>query len=295
MYFAAMLVICARSAAAFSTALPPALSRIAGTTGPSASRARPALVRTPRASKAGSVQTTAVLSQLKPSSPAPGADEWGKRVAAVASPERPQLPRLTDAELAQLARGERVQRQTRQDRVGQGLVVLDVQADIATVISVLSDVERYPARIDTVRAARVVPGSKSATRCRAEFTLSRFLLKVSVELTLRRDANLLEFALDNAALQFPPPPFDEARGFWFVEPCAARGAGWSRVWLSSRVVCSPLLPPFVVDYAAARALPRATTWLRPVMENMAQGLPPICKQPGVFASEEASAQRRPVR
>ena len=72
-------------------------------------------------------------------------------------------------------------------------------------------------------------------------------------------------------------------------------AGAAALSLPGAVPPSPVLPGALVDYAAARALPRATTWLRPVMEDMAQGLPPICKQPGVFASEDASAQRRPVR
>ncbi|KAJ1466447.1 hypothetical protein T484DRAFT_1861634 [Baffinella frigidus] len=85
---------------------------------------------------------------------------------------------------------------------------------------------------------------------------------------LRRDTKPLECSLDRSR-QFPPPPFEEAQRFWFVEPSPER-AGYSRIWLSSKVTCSPLLPAMIVDYAAARALPRATTWLRREIEQIAR-------------------------
>ena len=59
---------------------------------------------------------------------------------------------------------------------------------------------------------------------------------------------------------------DEAHGYWFLEPCPEREQGWTRVWLNARVQCSPLLPASVIDLAATKALPRATTWLAPVCE-----------------------------
>ena len=37
--------------------------------------------------------------------------------------------------------------------------------------------------------------------------------------------------------------------------------GHARVWLYANVVASRLLPGTIVDYAASRALPRATEWL----------------------------------
>eukprot|EP00961_Rhodomonas_salina_P141787 1909084-Rhodomonas_salina.1 len=57
-------------------------------------------------------------------------------------PKRPELPHLSDEDLALLARGERVQRQMRDGRVGTGMVVLDVEADIPLVFAVLTDIDR---------------------------------------------------------------------------------------------------------------------------------------------------------
>mmetsp|Transcript_3840 Transcript_3840/g.8764 ORF Transcript_3840/g.8764 Transcript_3840/m.8764 type:complete len:360 (+) Transcript_3840:181-1260(+) len=264
---AALVFVCAHSVAAFGFApsLAPMRAPIAALAPNSPAHLRAAKGRLPGAGGGGLLGVTSVL--LKPASSST-TDGWGKRLPAVETAERPALPRLTDLELRQLERGERVQRQMRRNLIGQGLVVVDVKADLSTVMSVLSDIERYPSRIETVRTARIVPGSKGADRCRAEFSLSRFHLQVGVNLRLRREMNLLEFSLDRSR-QFPPPPFEEAQGFWFVEPSPER-AGYSRIWLSSKVTCSPLLPAMIVDYAAARALPRATTWLRREIEQIAR-------------------------
>ena len=56
--------------------------------------------------------------------------------------QRPNLPTLSEAERAMLVRGERVQRQIRDGRMGTGMVVVDVQADPATVFTVLADINR---------------------------------------------------------------------------------------------------------------------------------------------------------
>jgi hypothetical protein len=42
------------------------------------------------------------------------------------------------------------------------------------------------------------------------------------------------------------------------------------VWLFCTVQISPMLPSFIVDYAANRAMPRATTWLKPTVEAAAK-------------------------
>ncbi|EKX38972.1 hypothetical protein GUITHDRAFT_114852 [Guillardia theta CCMP2712] len=149
-----------------------------------------------------------------------------------------------------------VEKQSRSGLLGEGLVVVDVKADIPTVMAVLSDVERYPQRIATVREATIIPGTRSSVRCKARFKLSRFRLEVTADLSLNKFRNMLEFQLDRSGMG--SSAFDEARGFW--------------VWLSAKVRCSPLLPPFIVDYAASRALPRATSWLKPVIEPIAAGL-----------------------
>lgn len=42
---------------------------------------------------------------------------------------------------------------------------------------------------------------------------------------------------------------------------------YSRVWLYANLVVSKLVPTFIVEYAAARALPRATEWLQSYFPN----------------------------
>jgi hypothetical protein len=196
--------------------------------------------------------------------------DWGLLLPTAEQPKRPTLPRLTTNELNQLLAGERVQRQSRVGPVGHGLVVMDVNADIATVLAVLSDVQRYPQRIGTVREAAVYTGG-SRNLCKARFKLSRFKLDVQVELYLSKARNMLEFRLDKTA-GMQGAVFDEARGYWYLEPCPERAEGWTRVWLNARVQCSPLLPSGVIDYAATKALPRATTWLAPCCEAAAREL-----------------------
>ena len=44
---------------------------------------------------------------------------------------------------------------------------------------------------------------------------------------------------------------------------------YTRVWLLCELRVSPLLPQFITDYAASRAMPRATTWIKPVVEAAA--------------------------
>lgn len=55
---------------------------------------------------------------------------------------RPPLPRLSDGDHVRLLRGERVEKQECSGRVGTGLVVVDVEADISTCMAVLTDFER---------------------------------------------------------------------------------------------------------------------------------------------------------
>jgi len=184
------------------------------------------------------------------------------------SPSRPDLPELTAEDEAKLLAGDRVQMQIRTGRVGTGMVVVDVQADIATVFAVLTDLERYPERISTVRRCTIYERGNKV--CKAQFNLSRFMLEVNTVLRCERDQNTLRFELDKDR---KPLAMEEAEGFWYLEEAAGR-PGWTRIWLSAGITCSKLLPTFLVDYAAARALPRATTWLRPTIEAIALQLPP---------------------
>lgn len=81
------------------------------------------------------------------------------------------------------------------------------------------------------------------------------------------DRNMIEFRLDPSRQTLA---LQEARGFWFVERPEGRPEGWSRIWLKGMVKCDPLLPKFIVEYAAGRSLPRASVWLQPVMKEIGQ-------------------------
>ena len=45
--------------------------------------------------------------------------------------------------------------------------------------------------------------------------------------------------------------------------------GITRVWLLCELKVSNMLPIWIVDYAARKAMPRATTWLKPQVEAAA--------------------------
>ena len=207
---------------------------------------------------------------------------------------RPNLPTLTAEDLDALRKGERVQRQTRTGRVGTGMVVVDVDADVSTVFAVLTDIDKYPERIPTVRAALTY--YRAAKLLKTQFQISKFRLQINTELRCKREANILEFKIDP---ERPVPFLEDARGFWYLEAVApeidtsresARQATSAltapsrddttssprtRIWLVADLACSNLLPTAIVDYAAERALPRATAWLQPVMKQMAGQLPEI--------------------
>jgi len=177
--------------------------------------------------------------------------------------QRPQLPELSDKDLALLARGERVQRQMRDGRVGTGMVVQDVEADIPLVFAVLTDIDRYPERISTVRKAVTY---KTGNRLKkTQFQISKFRLQVNTELRCLQQQNMLEFTIDP---ERPAPFLEDATGFWFLEDVSSGAETRTRVWLVAGIACSALLPTAIVDYAASKALPRATTWVKPVMEEL---------------------------
>lgn len=48
----------------------------------------------------------------------------------------------------------------------------------------------------------------------------------------------------------------------------SRHKGVTRVYLIAGLQISRVLPKFIVDYAAERAMPRATKWLRPEVEAL---------------------------
>ncbi len=57
-----------------------------------------------------------------------------------------------------------------------------------------------------------------------------------------------------------------ADGFWFVESVPGQ-ENRTRVWLSASLIVSSMVPIMIVDYAASRALPRATKWLQPYFQG----------------------------
>lgn len=176
------------------------------------------------------------------------------------------LPRLSRHELSLLHRGERVQRQTRDGGSGVGLSVVDVKADIDLVMEYLKDYKGYEREIDTVRSATVLAFSGPDT-AKAEFLVSRFRLTIHVLMRHLVGRNCVEFELDPECTKLGRNVLREAKGFWFAEEPQDRAQGYTRVWMTAQVDCSRLLPGFIIDYAAARALPRATTWLKPALES----------------------------
>lgn len=90
----------------------------------------------------------------------------------------PNLPALTPTDYLRLSRGERVQKQSREGRAGHGIVVLDVPAYVDAVFATLQQFERYSELIPTIRAAKVNRLDQGA---KAEYALSKFMLRVCVE------------------------------------------------------------------------------------------------------------------
>ena len=96
-----------------------------------------------------------------------------------------KIPYLTPREKMSLARGERVQKQERNGVRGSGLVVLDVEAPIDEVFDTLTKFSMYQDMIPTVRSSNILSettsnGEDNNVNTVAEFTLSRFKLKVNV-------------------------------------------------------------------------------------------------------------------
>ncbi|KAK1744154.1 hypothetical protein QTG54_004687 [Skeletonema marinoi] len=73
----------------------------------------------------------------------------------------------------------------------------------------------------------------------------------------------LDPASSNMALKY-------AKGIWYTQSNPDGKEGHTRVWLLCELKVSRLLPQWIVDYAASRAMPRATTWLKPQVETAAQ-------------------------
>lgn len=172
------------------------------------------------------------------------------------------LPTLTRDDIQQLQAGERVEKQNRDGRSGNGLVVVDVKASVDEIFDALASFDEYEEMIPTVRGARIYSSTQDTTV--AEFSLSRFRLKINIINFVYRERRVIAFSLDPSR---PNLVLRQADGFWYVEKIADR-PGYSRVWLSASVIASRLIPTVIVDYAAMRALPRASSWLQPYFANV---------------------------
>jgi hypothetical protein len=200
------------------------------------------------------------------------------------------LPTLTSDQERQLARGERVQEQSKMGREGSGYVVMDIDAPPPVIWECLLDFEAYPENIGTVKHMTmfththlkssyiaeepVSPGTDREARhygtasvTRASFVLSKFHLKIAAIHKYRPhpDGHYMVFTLDPACKNIV---MKDAKGIWYTQ--TLDGGDKTRVWLLCELRVAPILPSFIVDYAAKRAMPRATTWLPPLAERMAK-------------------------
>lgn len=215
--------------------------------------------------------------------------------AAFSVPREPlpfELPILNHEQSRRLVNGERVQFQDDMGRAGSGYVVWDVKAPASVVWDCLLDFQSYPQTITTVRevvmytnthlkedyraekpldfedgtVAICKHGIPSVTR--AQFSLSKFRLKIAAMHKYRPhpEGDYMIFTLDPASRN---PVLKYAKGIWYTESDPDGKEGHTRVWLLCELRVSRLLPQWIVDYAATRAMPRATTWLKPMTEAAA--------------------------
>ena len=101
---------------------------------------------------------------------------------------------------------------------------------------------------------------------RAAFILSKFRLNIAAihRYQPHPEGHYMVFTLDKACTNVV---LQDAKGIWYTQENPDGREGYTRVWLLCELKVSPMLPTFIVDYAAKRAMPRATTWLPPVVNE----------------------------
>jgi len=201
-----------------------------------------------------------------------------------------ELPNLSAEQKKNLFDGKRIQEQSRMGREGSGYVILDVEAPPYIVWECLLDFESYPELIPTVKSMQlytstklntgftsekpVLPGTGRETRhygtpsiTRASFILSKFRLNIAAihRYTPHPQGDYMEFTLDPSCTNMV---LKGAKGTWYTEENPDGREGFTRVYLLAGLQISRALPKFIVDYAAERAMPRATKWLRPEVEAL---------------------------
>lgn len=181
-----------------------------------------------------------------------------------------QLPLLTGGDLLELRMGRQVQKQERDGHLGWGFVVQDVCAPPSVVLGCLKSFEDYPSMIPVVRRAEVLSRTnlgKGVTAARCSYRVSKFMLGITAEHIVDVPTGFVRFDLDPSNRG---PVLKEASGYWYVEQSPDGPPSSSRVWLHVGLHASHLLPHALIDYAAERALRRATRWLRPHVEGLWQ-------------------------
>jgi len=211
-------------------------------------------------------------------------------VTAFIEPLPFKLPKFTDAQRTKLVNGERIQEQSRMGREGSGYVVLDIEAPPYVIWECLLNFESYPELIPTVREMQLytstklntgfvnekplLPGTGRETRhygtpsiTRASFILSKFRLNIAAihKYTPHPDGDYMTFTLDPSCTNVV---LKGAKGTWHTEENPDGRKGFTRVYLLASLQISRALPKFIVDYAAERAMPRATNWLKPEVEAL---------------------------
>lgn len=193
--------------------------------------------------------------------------------SSVAPPLR--LPLLSEEDRLELSRGRPVQKQERQGNKGWGFVAVEVDAPPQLVFRCLESFEDYDGMIPVVRDAKVLsrtqPDANGVSHARCQYRVSRFFLGISAVHRVDRQARIVRFDLDPSVAGMV---LREASGFWHVEPLPGPGGASDgsrcRVWLRVGLRASSLLPHCLLEYAADRALRRATSWLKPHMEELWQ-------------------------
>lgn len=175
---------------------------------------------------------------------------------------------LTEEELHRLHQGLPVQRQQVFGREGSGTVVLDVDAPSSVVLDQLRSFQDYPQMIPVIRHAEIHSRGRDAEgrhQVHARYRVSKFWLNISVVHSVDVAAKQVSFKLHPDCGKMV---LKEAIGCWTVTQ--AQDPAKSRVTLDVQLKASSLLPSWLVDYAANRALRRATCWLKPHVEHVWQ-------------------------
>ncbi len=174
------------------------------------------------------------------------------------------LPILTKMDMERLHRGENVLQQQIRKHSAMGSAVIDVKADVDVVMQTIQKYADYAQMIDSVRKVKI-HSLQETTTC-AEFKVSRFKLRFCFLLTKLVGRNCVEFVLDPHSGRVGKNLLNAGRGLWFVEEPEDRPKGYTRVWFTARFDYGTIVPKFLITYSSFRALPKATSWIKPVCE-----------------------------